>query len=111
MANKMRKCLCCGKEYSYCHTCKKDRNKPAFMAMYCGENCCKIFDAVNNFNFNLISDSEAKEIINACDLSEIESFNEIVKNDINAILDMEKEIVEEKPKKATKKAVKDEAAK
>ena len=83
---KARKCICCGKEYNYCGNCAQDRYKPTYFALYCSENCHDAFTAANEFNFGHISKEEAQKKLKACDLSELDAFNEIVKKDIEKII-------------------------
>ena len=65
-----RKCILCGKEYSYCGSgCRGDAGKPTWMKLYCSENCKNIFSALNDYNFKLIDKTQAQERLSACDLS------------------------------------------
>ena len=83
---KSRKCICCGKEYRYCGNCAQDRYKPTYFALYCSENCHEAFSAANELNFGHISKEAAQKKLKTCDLSELDSFNEIVKKDIKKII-------------------------
>lgn len=105
MANKNRICITCGTEYRYCPSCSRDAHKPSWMTLYCSDNCKTIFDAANKVGFGLMTKEEAKAIIETCDLTNLETFKEVVKNDVKKILE-----AGEKPKKASKKAVVDEQA-
>lgn len=114
---KMRKCLCDGTEYSYCRSCTKDRNRPLWSTLYCSENCRNIFETLNEYNFNHITEDEARELLKDCDLSNRDNFSEGVKKDIEKFYPSEKKVeinVEpteievseptfEKPTKASKK--------
>lgn len=64
-----RKCILCGTEYDYCPSCPKDKSKAPWHKLYHSENCRNIFNALNDFNFKLISKDEAKERLSSCDLS------------------------------------------
>ena len=79
-----RKCVLCAKEYNYCSTCTKDRNKPLWNKLYDSENCRNIFNALNDYNFNLITKEDAQAKLRGCDLS-IE-LNEHYRGEINAIM-------------------------
>ena len=79
-----RKCILCGKEYNYCPTCTKDRNKPLWHKLYDSENCKNIFNALNDYNFNLISKEEAQAKLRSCDLSI--DLNDHYRGEINAIM-------------------------
>ena len=81
----MRKCVLCGKEYEFCPTCNKDKHKPLWYKLYHDENCKSIFEALNNYNFELATKEEAKEILAKCDLS-IE-LNDRYMHEINSIME------------------------
>lgn len=83
MANN-RTCALCGKEYSYCPTCRNDSNKPAWYKLFDSENCKTIFNALNNYKFKLISKEEAQDILKDCDLT-IE-LNERYRKEIDEIM-------------------------
>lgn len=87
-----RKCILCEKEYNYCPTCTKDRNKPLWYKLYDSENCKNIFNALNDYNFNLINKEEVKALLKNCDLS-IE-LNDHYRGEIDAIME-EPEVVAE----------------
>lgn len=81
-----RKCICCGTAYAYCDSCPSDRHKESWYAIYCSENCRKIFKAANDFFFGELTKEQAAEIILSCDLSNLENFNPVVCEDVNGIL-------------------------
>ena len=64
-----RKCIVCGKEYSYCRSCSKDAKKETWYALYDNENCKNISQALTDYDFNRITQEEAKELLSKCDLS------------------------------------------
>lgn len=64
-----RKCIVCGKEYSYCRSCPKDAKKETWYALYDNENCKNISQALTDYNFNKITKEDAKDILSKCDLS------------------------------------------
>lgn len=64
-----RKCIVCGREYSYCRSCAKDAKKETWYALYDNENCKNISQALTDYNFNRITKEEAKELLSKCDLS------------------------------------------
>ena len=63
-----RKCIVCGREYSYCPDCSKDKDKPTWMNSYDTENCHTIFETLVSYNFKHITATQAKEIFDGCDL-------------------------------------------
>lgn len=80
----MRKCVLCGKEYKFCPTCNNDKHKPLWHKLYHDENCKNIFDALNNYNFELATKEETKEMLSKCDLTL--ELSEHYRNEINAIM-------------------------
>jgi hypothetical protein len=97
-----RKCICCATEYRYCNTCSEDKSKPAWYAIYCSENCKKLFQAVSGYLANAVNIEETKARFDNCDLSYknklkdkfIEVIDEVCKNKIEKI-EVETTIVEE----------------
>lgn len=89
MANKNhnRKCVICGKIYSYCpNGCAEDREKPTWMTNFHEENCREIYyTCVNTVIGNSLSKAEAKKRLKKLDLSNAENFNPIVKGWIEEI--------------------------
>ena len=97
MAKKNRKCITCGTAYSYCPNC--NRKAPYWMAEFHEENCKNIFQICTEYNVGLKTKEQAKEALNACDLSNKENFAECLKIDFANIF-----VVEEQPKKRGKRA-------
>lgn len=93
-ATKKRTCICCGKQYTYCGNCPADKHLETWHALYCSDNCHQIFESANDYGFGLLTKEEAKKQIEACDLSELESFNKIVRADVHKIIDEEKKSVD-----------------
>ena len=83
-----RKCILCGKEYTYCPSCPKDAKKESWYAIFDRENCKNISKALTDYNLNQISKVEARHALLACDLS-IE-LNDHYRNEINAIIEIPK---------------------
>ena len=63
MANK-RRCVCCGKYYSYCPICSNDKLKPTWYFIYHDEKC-KILDEIlsKHTNGRITTEQAKKEII------------------------------------------------
>lgn len=72
-------CIMCGKHYSFCQ--KKNRDLPAWRTMFHNSNCHDIFNALR-----IEDPAQAKLALGKLDLSEIDSFNEDVKNRVHEIL-------------------------
>jgi len=85
MGRRNRECYLCGIDYQYCSTCSQDRMKPVWMSEFHSENCKNIFDICTRFNMNLMSKSEAQDVLNACDLSNRANFKSYVIRDLEVI--------------------------
>jgi hypothetical protein len=70
--------------------------KPAWMAEFHSEDCKNIFDICTRFNMDMISKSEAQDVLSSCDLSNKENFKSYVKRDLENIF-------AEEPKKRGKR--------
>ena len=80
MGKRKRECLTCGTKYEYCGTCNK--KDPAWMAEFHQYNCKSIFDICTRYNMQLMSKSEAKFALSACDLSNKDGFKDFIKRDL-----------------------------
>ena len=79
MANN-RICIACGKEYEYCGFCPKSLNLPVWKNIFDTENCKNIFEIASDYAQNMITKERAKERLLCCDLSNIDSFKEKVRD-------------------------------
>lgn len=66
--------------------------------MFDNENCKTIFEVLNKHFYKHISTDDAIKELEKCNLDNIESFNENIKNDINNILSKKTSRVEPKVK-------------
>ncbi len=96
----MRKCVLCGNEYEYCPNCTKDRNKPTWYKLFDCENCHGIFNALNDYNFNLITKEDAQNILDKYDLSI--NLNDHFRNEIHEVMSEPAEIKVKKSKQVKK---------
>ena len=85
MGRRSRKCYLCGTNYNYCPTCSTDLTKPTWMSEFHSEDCMKIFDTCTRFNMEMMSKSEAQEVLNSCDLSNRSNFKSYVQHDLEVI--------------------------
>ena len=85
MAILNRKCVVCGKEYSYCPSCGQDSDKPGWMTTFCGENCRSVYHACAGHYAGQLKDEEVKKMLEKCDLSNKENFTESVQKVIDNI--------------------------
>jgi hypothetical protein len=83
-----RKCILCGKEYTYCPSCPKDAKKESWYAIFDNENCKNISKTLTDYNLNKISKVEARHALLACDLSI--KLNDHYRNEINEIIERPK---------------------
>lgn len=81
-----RKCLVCGKIYTYCKGCNPET--PSWASLFDVQNCHDIFEVLSSS----MPDSEKKEMLEGLDLSELEKFDEDVKSQIKNILGYQKPI-------------------
>lgn len=87
MAHLNKKCLCDGTKYAYCPDCSRaDALKPTWYSEFCSESCMTLWTTLTKFGMNLISKSEAKEIISALDLKPIDAYADCVQRDYAKIM-------------------------
>lgn len=95
-----RTCIICNKEYHYCPTCGEDYSKPSWYAIFDGERCHDIYDICVDYRDKKISAEEAYEKISKYDISDIDNFVPVTKNQIKEILELHNK-AESKNKKTT----------
>lgn len=74
-----RKCVVCGKIYTYCKGCNPET--PSWAAIFDGQNCHDIFEVLSSS----MTDAEKKEMLGELDLSGLEKFDEDIKAQIKTI--------------------------
>ena len=87
-----KKCILCGKTYTYCSRCEEFDHLPRWMEIYCSDNCRTIFNTLTSYNSKTISANEALNILNTCDLSDVDKFHEINQGLVKEVLGSKKEI-------------------
>ena len=95
MARRDRKCICCQSKYQYCPTCSTDKNKPTWMTEFCVEACKELWTTATKYNMQMLTKSEAKEIIEGLELKERSEYVECVQKDLENILGEEPAVIEE----------------
>lgn len=102
-----KKCMVCRKDYKYCNTCPSDLNNQSWKMLFDKENCKNIYNILSARTANKLTDQEAVNQLNQCDLSEKDGYNEKIKTYINRLLDSVKEekIVEENIEMSTENNV------
>ena len=86
-----RKCIICGHSYHFCPTCGEDAGKPTWYFIFDGENCHDIYEVCTQYRDKKIDAKKAYELISKLDLSNIEDFVEVTKNQIKEIIRLNEE--------------------
>ena len=86
-----RICCICGRSYSYCPTCGEDAGKPTWYFIFDGQNCHDIYEVCTQYRDKKIDAKKAYELISKLDLSNIEDFVEVTKNQIKEIIRLNEE--------------------
>lgn len=97
MAKLNRTCGICKTKYSYCPTCAADAHRPTWMAVFCSENCKKIYDVLDECRYRSLPKKEAFDRLSVVDLSCADMLPGYFKETLNEILEegKEKAMVEE----------------
>lgn len=98
MKENNKKCICCGKVYTYCPRCEAVHSLPRWMNMFDNENCKKLFDIASDYVGGVLDKDTALLMLTDCDLSEKDHMNHNIVDAINDILG-------EEPKKNRKKNI------
>lgn len=85
MAKNNKTCKTCSKLYTYCPTCSQDKDKPAYMNMFCSENCKNIFMAASDYAAGEIDKAKAKQIIQSANLTDQVKFKDSIKKFLKEI--------------------------
>ena len=86
MPKNNRECICCGKAYKYCNTCADQILEPTWKAIYCSENCKKVFMTTTNYLADDITEDQARNSFEQCDLSGKENFKKRIIEVIDEVL-------------------------
>ena len=86
MARKTRKCTCCHKEYEYCPTCHSDKSKHTWSTIFCSESCMRLWETATQYNMNILTKDEAKEVITKLELKDKTAYVECIQRDLDNIL-------------------------
>ena len=60
---KNRTCHLCGKKYSYCPSCDKDKMKPSWYALFCSEQCKSIDETLVKYGTKKITPIKAAKAL------------------------------------------------
>ena len=86
-----RTCIICGHQYHYCSACGEDASKPSWYSIFDGQNCHDIYEVCTQYRDKKIDAKKAYELISKLDLSNIEDFVEVTKNQIKEIIRLNEE--------------------
>lgn len=77
-----RTCLVCKLAYQYCGSCPEYSHLEPWHAMFHDDNCRSIFYVAFDYDNNKITQKEAQEKFNKCDLSNKDNFSDVIKKSI-----------------------------
>ena len=72
-----KKCILCGKTYTYCSRCEEFDHLPRWMEIYCSDNCRTIFNTLTEYNAKNITAKEAAKRLGKCDMSDVGKYHEV----------------------------------
>ena len=92
MANGNKKCVICGKNYSYCPHCGEAKRLPTWLMIFCGEDCNTIYNTVVAWKEGNNTTEEAYNSLSGIDVDVFnsEDFNPITKKQIDEIFSYKK---------------------
>lgn len=122
MVSNNKKCIMCGKTYTFCLNCSKFDSLPRWMAMFCGQKCKDVFDAISDYKANAVSKSDTKiklaglikdTVFTPTVQKRISEIMAISKDEADSVSDIiaEVEKVESEAEKVNKKVVKSKKTK
>lgn len=96
---KNKTCIVCSKKYAYCNNCEEHRNLEYWHAIYCSNNCKKLFETASDYWAGAITKEEAKEQFSKCDLSYKKDLHKKIAEAIDSVQDAEVKPKTEEPVK------------
>ena len=81
-----KKCIVCGKVYTFCTGCREFDKYPRWMAIFHNENCKELYDIANDYLAKSVPVEELKERLENCDLSYRENLHHIIKNVVDEVV-------------------------
>jgi hypothetical protein len=85
LEKKLRQCVVCRNQYTFCPRCNDDKNKPLWYFTFDSENCKNIYDVTSKYEDGRLSANEAKDILEKLNLAKITNFGESYKASIAKI--------------------------
>ena len=104
-----RTCVICGKHYEYCTNCDRFLNYPAYMAMYCSQECVDLFNVLSSFEAGQTSKEDAKKVLQGMDQSKMKMLKNSIANSYKKIM-AEESKTEEKESEPVKPEVEKQIA-
>ena len=98
-----RTCCICRKVYTYCPVCNsEDYNKPTWYFIFHDENCKKIYEVCTDYRDKRISPKEAFDRLSKLDLSDLDNFEKVTKQQIEEIISSQKSTTKSTTSKSKK---------
>ena len=104
-----RTCVICGKHYEYCTNCDRFLNYPAYMAMYCSQECVDLFNVLSSFEAGQTSKEDAKKVLQGMDQGKMKMLKNSIANSYKKIM-AEESKSEEKESEPVKSEVEKQIA-
>ena len=104
-----RTCVICGKHYEYCTNCDRFLNYPAYMAMYCSQECVDLFNVLSSFEAGQTSKEDAKKVLQGMDQGKMKMLKNSIANSYKKIMAEESKL-EEKESEPVKSEVEKQIA-
>ena len=98
MADSNRTCVVCGREYSYCPHCEKDRNDETWRMVYCSNDCREVFKTVVDYKNGRIDGNAANGRLRFVDLGRRDFYQPEIKGLVGDILSYQEESRSDVPK-------------
>ncbi|EXG87844.1 hypothetical protein K413DRAFT_4745 [Clostridium sp. ASBs410] len=83
------KCSICGKKYHVCHTCSNTISFTPWRKITDTTNCYKIFLILRDYTNGYVDKESTRDLLNGCDLKELDTYEDNIKKTINEILKSE----------------------
>ena len=98
-------CQICGKKYHMCRTCESHNGTwESWMQHTDTKDCFKIYTILYSHRLGEITDADAKNQLQKCDLSELETFKDNMKALIKSLLGLKNDSTKEEKVEVLKEA-------
>lgn len=79
-------CAICGKKYHICHSCENIQSFAPWRTITDSRACYKIFLLLNSYSNGYTSRQEAKEQLQDCELSQLDTFTPHIRDMVKKLL-------------------------